>query len=190
MAGGLYPEMPFNQQLSIPVELSLIGSGDDVSMSRWPVKELHSLRKKTISIERRTICNGEPLVPETNAQLFDVSFTVHKQEAKTLYLVIRGHAALFDWSANKLTIESSGFNKIVGDRTHVQLPASPSLEVRFLIDKTSIEVFINGGQISASFCFLPNGYINPIELMTFSGKQIIEDFELHELDSAWRSGSN
>jgi sucrose-6-phosphate hydrolase SacC (GH32 family) len=190
MAGGKYPEMPFNQQLSIPVELSLVGSGENVVISRWPVKELDALRKNTISFERQTICNGEPLAPETDAQLFDVSFTVHKQEAKSLYLVIRGHAALFDWSANKLTIESSGFNKIVGDRTYVQLPEMPKLAVRLLIDKTSIEIFINSGQVSASFCFLPNGYINPIELMTFSGKQIIEDFELHELDSAWRSGSN
>jgi len=186
MAGGLYPEMPFNQQLSIPVELSLVGSGEDVSISRWPVKELEALRKKTISFERQTICNGEPLAPETDAQLFDVSFTVHKQEAKSLYLVIRGHAVLFDWSSNRLSIESSGFNKIVGDRSYVQLPETPNLAVRLLIDKTSIEIFINGGPISASFCFLPNGYINPVELTTYSGEQIIEDFELHELESSWK----
>jgi sucrose-6-phosphate hydrolase SacC (GH32 family) len=112
---------------------------------------------------------------------------VHRQEAKSLYLVIRGHAAVFDWSSNKLNIESSGFNKIVGDRSYLQLPDSPSLAVRLLIDKTSIELFINDGQISASFCFLPGGYANPLEFMTFSGEQIIEDFELHELESSWKN---
>jgi sucrose-6-phosphate hydrolase SacC (GH32 family) len=187
MAGGLYPEMPFNQQLSIPVELSLIGTGEDAALARWPVKELESLRKNTINIERQTLCNGKPLAPETDAQLFDASFTVYKQEAKLLYLVIRGRPALFDWSLNRLSIESSGFNKIVGDRSYVPLPETPSHTVRVLIDKTSIELFINGGQISASFCFLPNGYVNPIELMTFDGEQIIEDFELHELESSWKT---
>jgi sucrose-6-phosphate hydrolase SacC (GH32 family) len=111
---------------------------------------------------------------------------VHKQEAKSLYLVIRGHAVLFDWSSNRISIESSGYNKIVGDRSYVQLPETPKLAVRLLIDKTSIEIFINGGQISASFCFLPNGYINPVQLTTYSGEQIIEDFELHELESSWK----
>ncbi|MGI9271343.1 MAG: glycoside hydrolase family 32 protein [Woeseiaceae bacterium] len=189
MAGGLYPEMPFNQQLSIPVELSLVGSGEDVSLSRWPVKELDALRKNTVSVERQKISNDEKLAPASDAQLFDVSFTVYKQQANLLYLVIRGHALIFDWAENKLTTKSSGFNKIVGDRSFVQLPDTPSLAVRLLVDKTSIEVFINGGQVSASFCFLPNGYINPVELMSFSGEQIIEGFEMHELESSWTSQS-
>ncbi|MGI9262836.1 MAG: glycoside hydrolase family 32 protein [Woeseiaceae bacterium] len=189
MAGGLYPEMPFNQQLSIPVELSLVGSGENVSIARWPVKELDSLRKKTISLERQTIGNGKPLVPESEAKLFDLSFTVQKQDAKLLYLLIRGHVVLFDWSSNRLSIESSGRSKIVGDRPYVPLPEAQKLAVRLLVDKTSIEVFINGGQLSASFCFLPNGYIKPLELMSYSGEQVIEDFELHELDSAWRTES-
>jgi sucrose-6-phosphate hydrolase SacC (GH32 family) len=187
MAGGVYPEMPFNQQLSIPVELSLIGAGSAVALARWPVKELEALRHKSISIERQTISNGKPFAPKTDAMLLDVSFTVRKQEAKTLYMVIRGHTAFFDWSSNALSIESSGSNKIVGDRPHVPLPDEQSLNVRLLIDKTSIEVFINGGRISASFCFLPNGYIDPLVLHTYSGDQIIEDFELHELASIWET---
>jgi sucrose-6-phosphate hydrolase SacC (GH32 family) len=187
MAGGLYPEMPFNQQLSIPVELSLVGSGEDVSISRWPVKELDMLRKRTINIKRQTVSKGSALVTAIDAKLFDVSFTVRKQEAKSLYVLIRGHAALFDWLENKLIIDSSGSAKIVGDRPYVQLPDEQSLTVRLLVDKTSIEVFINGGQISASFCFLPNGYVNPVKLMTFSEEQIIEDFELHELEPSWKT---
>jgi len=74
---------------------------------------------------------------------------------------------------------------MVVDRLPVQLPDEPRLSVRLLIDTTSVEVFINGGRISASFCFLPGGYINEIELLSWSGEQIIEDFELHELGSAW-----
>ena len=35
MLGGVYPEMPFNQQLSIPVELTLLGAGEDVTLVRW-----------------------------------------------------------------------------------------------------------------------------------------------------------
>jgi sucrose-6-phosphate hydrolase SacC (GH32 family) len=185
MAGGVYPEMPFNQQMSIPVELSLKGSGDNVVLVRQPVKELNALRQRSITIERQTISRDNPLVAATDAKLFDVSFTVRKQEAIGFYAVIRGHSVAFDWNSNTLIVESSGTLKTLCDRSNVSLPDEPNLSVRFLVDKTSIEVFINGGDISASFCFLPSGYIDPLVLRTYSGDQVIEDFELHELRSVW-----
>ena len=53
MASGVYPENAFNQQLSIPVELKLRGSGEKMRLTRWPVGEIESLRKRTIQIESR-----------------------------------------------------------------------------------------------------------------------------------------
>ena len=81
MAGGVYPEMPFDQQMSIPVELTLTGSGDNVTLMRWPVGELDSLRRRTINLDRQAITPGSPLVANTEAKLLDVSFTVSKQDA-------------------------------------------------------------------------------------------------------------
>ena len=190
MAGGLYPEMSFSQQLSIPVELALVGKGSDVSLARYPIKELNSLRGKTIRIEQQTISKGTPLVPETDARLLDIEFTVHRQDAKSLYVLVRGQPVLFDWESNTLTIETISWNKLVGDRMHVPLPDEPTLQVRLLVDAASIEVFINGGRVSASFCFLPGGYANTLSVSTYTGDQVVENFELHELDSAWRTGNN
>jgi len=185
MAGGLYPEMPFNQQLSIPVELSLVGSGDDVILVRWPVHELHTLRKRSVHVEQQVITSGRPLVADTAARLLDVAFTVRRQEADALYVLIRGQYMMFDWASNKLSFEPSGTAKMVTGRSSVPLPDVTSLSVRLLIDTSSVEVFIDGGQISASFCFLPGGYINELELLSWSGEQIVEDFALHELESTW-----
>jgi len=189
MAGGIYPEMPFTQQLSIPVELSLVGSGEKVALARWPVCELDTLRIRTIRIEREAITTGRPLVVDTDAKLLDVSFTAHKQESNALYILIRGQSMAFNWSSCALSFDSSGTQKCVPDRPYVPLPDEPSLSIRLLIDRTSVEVFINGGRISASFCFLPSGYSHPMVLQSWSGEQIIEDFELHELASTW-TGEN
>ena len=57
--------------------------------------------------------------------------------------------------------------------------------MRLLIDKTSVEVFLNQGRISASYCFLPSGYVHPLVFQSYDGEQIIEDFELHEIASIW-----
>ena len=185
MAGGRYPEMPFNQQLSVPVELSLLGSGADAVLVRWPVRELATLRVKTVKVDQQAVSNGRPFIAETDASLMDVSFRIQKRDATALYIMIRGHAAVFDWVSNKLTIESSGKSKMVGDRSAASLPDEPELSVRILVDRASIEVFINDGRISAAYCFLPDGYVAPLVLHTYSGDQIIEDFELHELSSVW-----
>ena len=126
------------------------------------------------------------MIPATDANLFDLEFTVHKLDAAALYLTIRGRPVIFDWRSNTLKFEPSGINKVVGDRPRVDLPDGPSLTVRVLIDKTSLEFFFNGGQISASFCFLPDGYITPVVLHTADGEQMIENLELYELESSWR----
>lgn len=186
MAGGKYPEMPFNQQLSIPVELTLAGEGENVSMRRYPVKELESLRRKTVRVDSQTISKGSPLIPETDSRLLDIEFTVHRQDAKSLYLVVRGHPVLFDWEANELKTEASAWNKGFGGLESVALPDEPSLRIRMLVDTTSIEVFLNDGLVSASYCFLPGGYANAITLNTYSSDQVIEDFAMHELDSTWK----
>ena len=185
MLGGLYPEMPFNQQLSIPVELTLAGSGDDVTLVRWPVRELESLHRRTVSIDRHVLGPGRPLVADTDAKLLDVSFTARKQDANTLYVLIRGQRMVFDWSSRELKFRPSGTHSLVAEGRTVTLPDDPSLSVRLLVDKTSVEVFINQGRISASFCFLPGAYIHPLVFESYHEEQVIEGFELHEMNSIW-----
>jgi sucrose-6-phosphate hydrolase SacC (GH32 family) len=185
MAGGQYPEMPFNQQMSIPVELTLAGSGNEVTLVRWPVRELDALRQRTIRLERQSITAGSPLVAATDAKLLDVSFTVSRQDANALYVMVRGQPLVFDWSSKELRFTNSPSHKVMPDRLHVMLPDDPGLSVRLLIDTTSVEVFINQGLISASFCFLPNGYVDPLVLQSYDGEQTVDNFDLHEMASIW-----
>ena len=84
-----------------------------------------------------------------------------------------------------MTMTPSGTVKMVGDKPPVKIPDAPSLLVRILVDVTSVEVFLNDGEISASYCFLPGGYESAIEMHTYSGPQVIENFEMHELKSVW-----
>jgi sucrose-6-phosphate hydrolase SacC (GH32 family) len=116
-----------------------------------------------------------------------VSFKVFRQSAKGFYIVVRGHPIVFDWDAMTLSVETSGKSKMTEDRPFVKLSETVMLDVRLIIDRTSIEVFLDGGSISASYCFLPDGYVNPLVLHSYSGEQIIEDFELHELVSTWKA---
>ncbi len=185
MAGGRYPEMSFNQQMSIPVDLSLEGSGKDVTIKRWPIKELDSLRVRTFTLEECLISPKNAYTADTQAKLLDVSFTVHKQLATTFDVVVRGHHLGFLWDKNQLLVGQSFSHKMDVGFPFIELPDKPTISIRLIIDKTSIEIFLDDGRISASFCFLPDGYIHPLVLHSFGGRQVIKNFRLHELSSIW-----
>ena len=185
MAGGRYPEMPFNQQLSFPLELTLKNINGKPIIHRWPIDEIRSLYLKTINMAECEVSKGKSFIPKTSAKLFDISFIVDKASSKSLYLMIRGHYLSFDWENNEFSMQSSGEHKIVEDRKTIGLPKGKEISVRLLVDKTSIEIFIDNGLLSGSFCFLPDGYINPIVFLSYSGTQYIRDFTLHELKTIW-----
>jgi len=185
MASGIYPEMPFNQQLSIPVELKLLGSSEGMHLTRWPVRELESLRLRSLKIDSQEIFKDNPMNPETSARQLDVEFKLTKNGAQYFYLMVRGQPLVFNFADNELNFRPSGQFKLLDSNPPATLPEGESLAVRLLIDKTSLEVFINDGEFSGSYCYLPDGHIHALSLQAHSGSPIISDFVLHELQSIW-----
>lgn len=185
MTGGLYPEMPFNQQMSIPVELTLNGNHQDMRLSRWPISEITSLYENTTAIHEATADQDHSFKIQSDATCFDISFDLPRSDAKTVYIIIRGQALTIDWSTNEITFEGARKNKVVPERNRVPLPVKKSNSLRLLVDKTSIELFLDHGEISASFCYLPDAYIDPIVFYCYEGRQPIQNLKLHEMKSIW-----
>ena len=76
MAGGKYPAMPFNQQFSFPVELTLRSTPQGLRLFRQPVRELALLHAKEHRWENVTLTPGANLIPQTACELFDVHLEV------------------------------------------------------------------------------------------------------------------
>ena len=174
MAHGQYPEMPFNQQMSVPVELGLKGQGDDVVLTRWPISEIEVLRQKRIEHSKETIEPGIRFAPSCDGSLFDMSFEVVDGAGKLMHLLIRGKSMTFAFDEGVVR-----FNE-----KEVPLPSS-NVAVRILIDRTSVELFVNGGQVSANFCFLPGAYEHPIVFQTPTHELEINRLVIYELRGIW-----
>jgi sucrose-6-phosphate hydrolase SacC (GH32 family) len=189
MAGGLYPEMPFNQQLSIPVELKLKGAGAETVLTRQPVTEFHALRGRAVTLENIRISPGEPFIADTRAKLFDVSFKVSRGSSKALYLMVRGQVLAFDWATGCVKFEKGRPHKLGLVEESVDLRSSVAsdarLSVRLIVDVTSLEIFVNDGETSASFCYLPDGHVDPLIFYGSGDEQTLEQFELYELKSVF-----
>ena len=174
MQGGLVPEMPFNHQMSIPVELSLVGSGKDVTLNRWPISELETLQKNRTNPGARTATKAVPLVVDTQAKLLDVTFSASRRGEGFVYITVRGQPMVLHWKENELRFK---------DRS-IPLGNSASPEIRILVDKASIEIFIDRGLASASFNFLPGAYEHPLTMHS-DDDQDIDILEVNELDRVW-----
>ncbi len=202
MRDGRYPAMPFNQQMSFPVELTLRTLPDGVRLCREPVGEIERLHAGTrdwpggdlanmaaeqfrqryrsgeISTYAVTSLHEEEdrLVLADEGDLFDVCMEIEVDDGKGFIIEVRGHRIEYDAAAQSLSCfgRSADLHARNG-RVILQL----------LVDRTSLEIFGNHGELSMSFCFLPAAANHSLALRADDGGVRIVSLTVHELRSAW-----
>ncbi len=176
MRNGRYPYMPFNQQMSFPVELTLRTFAEGIRLCRWPVKEIELLRSSSRVWKSHALHKRKPLIPEVRSSLFDLRASVSLAGSDAGFS-FRCHGNEVSYSSEKQAFTYLG----------KELPVSPvegRIDLRLLVDRTSLELFAQDGKVSASFCFLPEAWDAPLEVTGTSAELVT--LEVHELRSAWR----
>jgi len=151
---------------------------------RMPIIELNTLRGRSVAEDQQVIVPGAPFEVATKAPLFDVNMTIARQDSDALYVVVRGHVIELNWAERELKLPKSNPHKLSAHE-QIILPDASQLTLRLIVDRTSIEIFVNDGEISASACYLPDAHQYSLVFYSHGGEQLL-DFELHELDSIWQ----
>lgn len=139
--GITFPGMPFNQQMTLPVDLKLRATPEGLRLMAQPVRELESLHREAVARERLDL----PFAPET---LAGVALDAHRIQAvwtagtaRRLGWRVRGVPLLWDVKERQL---------ICGD-LKVPLPPGVAQEGRLTVDlwldRGSIEVFAGDGAV-------------------------------------------
>jgi len=134
--GITFPGGPFNQQMTVPCELTLRSTPEGVRMLARPAAELASLRGKTHQFDGLALKPGDHPLPGLTGDLFDVRAEAEVGDKGAFALNIAGTPVVYD--AIKKTLAC-------GDVTAPLAPAGQVVRLRILIDRGSIEVFGNGG---------------------------------------------
>jgi sucrose-6-phosphate hydrolase SacC (GH32 family) len=104
--------------------------------------------------------------------------------------VVRGQQLTIDWALARLKVVNGRPHRVGLVEESVCLPLSSAPDVpltfRLIVDLTSVEIFINDGEVSASFCYLPDGYTNSLVFFGAGDDQLLKNFELFELKSIFR----
>lgn len=186
MQGGKYPGMPFNQQMGVPLELSLQTTPDGIHLVKWPAKELGSLIANTESVSVPTAA-GRHELPAAAKELLDVELEFIPGTAETVTLELRGQKLVWNAKAGELTalgrkLPLRPAARTVGRQT--EKPWDGSVRLRALLDRTSLELFGNGGVTMASFCFVPA--VDPSASFTIEGGSLAKArLTARTLKSAW-----
>jgi fructan beta-fructosidase len=170
MRGGTYPDMPFNQQVTFPRELTLRTTSAGPRLFRRPIREIESLHDGEQTWTNRTLTAGRTLPLAPAGDLFRVQAEAVIDEGATLTMNVRGAKVIF-------TRQSMSC-----DGRPVPL-SSPIVNLEVLVDRTSVETFANDGQASMSKCFLPTE--NGLSLRATGGQVALKRLKLVYLKSAW-----
>jgi len=168
---------PFNQSMTLPLELGLRQTDDGPRMTFQPVQELQALRAKTHRISIGEIAPGDknPL-DEIESDLLEIQVEFDVSQANEIVLNVRDVMVEYNCAKQELSV--------AGQR--VAAPAVGGKQrLRIYCDRTGVEVFASEG-----LCYVPMPYNTRIEnkksfFEVRGGTAMIESLVVHELQSAW-----
>ena len=177
MHGGRYPNMPFNQQMSFPSELTLRTTADGPRLFRNPVREIDSLHAAEHRWSGESLKPGGDLIlSDVRGDLLDIRAEIDIGDADQVTLLVGGEPISYDAKRKMLFARGEAPLQPADDRT---------LQLRILVDRTSIETFANDGRVSLTGCFLPKGDQPRLVLRASGGTARIRSLVVYELNSAW-----
>jgi sucrose-6-phosphate hydrolase SacC (GH32 family) len=169
--------MPFNQSMTVPLELKLTGTNDGPRMTFSPVKELEALRVKTHRPDVKSLKPGDRNPFDSiSAELVEVRVEFEPGDAKEVVFNIRDIMVEYDVAKQELSV--------AGHRAPAPLRDGKQRIVIYC-DRTGAEVFASDG-----LCYMPMPFNTKPEnkrlyFETRGGTARVNALEVHELGSAW-----
>ena len=140
-ANGIgFPGMPFNQQMAVPVELTLKRTPAGVRLFAAPIEGLASLEERPADRKELRLESGKPLELATEGSELRLRLEKFTLPADgDLKLTLGGEALVCHGGDQALQVRD------------LRIPlGSDSLTLDILIDRRSAEVFVDGGRIAVS----------------------------------------
>ncbi len=166
--------MAFNQMMSFPCELTLRTTPEGVRMCSWPVAEIERLHGRSWRMGPAEIAPGKPVRLDAEGDLLDVQATIEARTATAVELAVRGMRVRLDIAAGQVSC---------GGRSAPLTIRDGRVRVRVLVDRTSIEVFVNEGEIAMLTAGAFDG--NGVTLTAEGAAAGVIELKAYEVRSAW-----
>lgn len=181
-------DLPFNQQMSFPCDLSLRTTPQGVRLFVWPIPEIESLATATHSVGEVTLSEGvNALAGLPDLELIDLEIDFEPGNATEVVLDLPGVSLRYD--AKSKSLKHAGEDKEGLPREWTTLdklePRDGVVSLRLLVDRLSVEAYAFGGEwFSANYTNPKHGPKN-VSIHAIGGEAQIRRLSVRELGSAW-----
>ena len=175
--GITFPGMPFNQQMTVPTELTLQKTDDGIRMFANPVAELATIREKLVVGSDLRFAPGKEsasLLP--TGDLLDAYIQFESKTADKVEFSARGVPVVFDFKKKEVTCRNV---------TAPLAPVDGRVSLRILVDRGSIEIFGNAGRVALSIGVQPDETNRLFTIIPHGGEVLVRSLQGGPLKSTW-----
>lgn len=169
------PGMPFNQSMSIPMQLKLVSTADGPGLTWTPVKELESLRAKEHAVKPFTLTPdaANPLA-DVKAELIELRAEFEPAKDGEVTFTVRGATVVYDAKKQEAVVH--------GHRAPAPLTDGKQ-RLTIFCDRTGLEVFAADGRTFVPMPFTPKATDLGVSV---KGDAKFTALTVHELRAAWK----
>jgi len=182
--GGRDPKALFNSQMAFPCELSLKKDDKGMRLIRKPISEISILHKKLSKVENKNIIPGlnKNILHGIKGDCLHIIGTIELKTANTfgifLKYSLKGEGIDINYDIKGKTI--SCLNKKI-----TLLPEDGKIKLEILLDRTSVEVFCNGGEVVITKGMPSNPLSKGLYLYNTGGELFIDNLQVYTIRSVY-----
>lgn len=166
----------WSQQQVFPVELTLKTINGEVRLCRQPITGIKKLRNDGWFWEDTPVKSNENPLEQIDGDVFEIISEIDLGKAKEIVFGIRGEKAVYNVAEQQLHFM---------DNTAIVIPTENRIKLRLIIDRSSVEIFANQGEVSFAKYFYPDPSNMNLSLTSVGGEFRIDKMEIYRLESIW-----
>ena len=169
-------KMPFGQMMLFPTELTLKSTPNGVRMFNNPIQEIENLHSKSYRWENLDRESANEKLKSVEGDLFHIKMKV---------TILDGTQFQFHFNGNSVAKYDMNYNLLNGAYYEGLNVTSGAIELEMLIDKTSVEIFADGGVFTVVEELPAAENDRGLEFGPGWSPIEINYLEVHELKSIW-----
>lgn len=172
-----FPGMPFNQMMLFPTKLSLQTTSRGIRLHCEPIEEIEKLHTKKYQWNNLSKEAMNEKLKVIDGDKLHIKCEIETIDSPKFGLMIDGNKQICD------ILNGDFFN----DAPYVMDANSKTIKLEIIVDKTSIETFVDGGRLYYIMAKDLNSTEKGIEFWTIGkdNKINIKNLEIYELKTIW-----
>jgi fructan beta-fructosidase len=185
------PSKYFRSANTVSRELKLASNGNHLILISYPVKEINALKNKEKNLIDDVTVKAEYRIEKllsVNEGTYEIEFTLQPENTDIFGFSLENTKnekieVKFDKAAKQIILDRrtsglSAFKDNFASEMKAPLTAGKEYRIRLLVDKASVELFVNEGETVMTSIFFPTENMNTLRLFTAKGEMKVSGIRI------------